>query len=906
MPELPDREENVPQACVASASYLTSEASARLATERAEALQTDLRIARLQLGYMRRSLSWRITEPLRWVRGLSRGITPQGTSLKSAWNNFRNFYQSHRKPTDIVNYVAAAWKDHRKTVSGLEAVEHPVFVATETVRQFFNQRAPAAKGRLQPRFLLIADLMIPQCVKYRVTQKVEMLSALGWTVEVADWRDGTHAFSALQVATEVIFYRVPGTDASMLLLQEAQRLGLAPFWEVDDLLFDSKSYQENTNLNSLSIEERSELLRSAGHYLQAMQFCGRAIASTEGLAEQMRSAGIREVAVLENGLDTDTLNHADRLLSSRQPKDPNAIWICYGSGSRAHDRDFREAEDGLLAAMEKDIRLHLHIIGPVTCSDALLRFQHRIRRTSEVSYAEYLAYLAQADIAIAPLEATVFNECKSNIKFLEAAVLRVPSICSPTAAFRRIIQNGHNGLLATTTEDWRKGFLSLAHDEALRGSIGLRAEAAVHDLYAPDKIRDFQVASLFSPPAPFTPRKPRVLQVNVFFAPRSFGGATIVVEALCAPLIKAGYDVSILTTRPVIEPLPEGAMRYEWNDLDVFSVVAGRHAEADNLSIARYLERWIRSWNVDLVHFHAIQDMGASMALQCKALGIPYVISLHDCWWLSNNLFIGRDDGSFHLDDSSPTGKPVESTADIYQRARRVMMREALSGAALILSPSEEHRALYVKNGVNRNQIKINRNGFSWPSRPRASRADREPLRFGFVGGMGPAKGFDLIRKAFERVQRSDWSLTLVDNTLSLGFASIDVSDWKITGRIRTIPAYTQSEIDDFYDEIDVLLFPSQWPESYGLAVREALARDVWVITTTPGGQSEEIVDGINGTLIPIIDDATDLRLAVEAALHRQDLFVSYLNPHKHTLPTYDSQARELITFYDQALNRQG
>lgn len=105
-------------------------------------------------------------------------------------------------------------------------------------------------------------------------------------------------------------------------------------------------------------------------------------------------------------------------------------------------------------------------------------------------------------------------------------------------------------------------------------------------------------------------------------------------------------------------------------------------------------------------------------------------------------------------------------------------------------------------------------------------------MRFGFVGGQEAVKGFPLVREVFEGLESSDWELVLIDNTLNLGFASMDVSGWKVKGKISIQPAYGDATRDAFFNSIDVLLFPSQWMESYGLTVREALSRDVWVIST--------------------------------------------------------------------------
>jgi O-antigen biosynthesis protein len=98
---------------------------------------------------------------------------------------------------------------------------------------------------------------------------------------------------------------------------------------------------------------------------------------------------------------------------------------------------------------------------------------------------------------------------------------------------------------------------------------------------------------------------------------------------------------------------------------------------------------------------------------------------------------------------------------------------------------------------------------------------------------------------------------------LNLGFASYQRKDLAGISGVEIVPAYTQSNIDDFFAGIDVLLFPTQWKESFGLTVREALARNVWVIATDAGGVVEDIKPGQNSFIVPFGDTGEGLKQAV-------------------------------------------
>ncbi|MDG6094357.1 glycosyltransferase [Acetobacter sp. AN02] len=777
--------------------------------------------------------------------------------------------------------------------------------------------APVSSGRLRemtPKLLIIAELSLQQCAKYRVWQRQEQLESLGWDVAVTDWRDQETALSGLQVCTEVIFYRVPGFPTVLRLTEEARRLGLSPWWEVDDLIFDESQYNENGNLSSLGARERNDLLKGVRLFRIAMLSCSRAIASTPALAECMRQAGVAETRVIRNALDADTLHIADEARLAAGGVRGDDLTIVYGSGSRTHDRDFVEAAGGILAAMKREPRLRLRIIGDLTLPPEFGLMEGRVERLAARDYRSYMRLLAGADISIAPLEPTLFNDAKSNIKFLESAVLGVPCICSPRAEFREAVRDGETGLLAEGDAQWAEAILRLAGDADLRRSLGDAARRDVLVEYSPEAIRAAQVEPVFPrcrdghDPVPGAAL--RVMTANVYFAPRSFGGATLIAEEMSWRLVAGGAELSVFTSRPPgLADRYNASLRYETHGLPVLGcVVPPDHDRVAALDVPRNTAQfadWVRAMRPDIVHIHALQGLGLGLVRCCAAEGIPVAITLHDAWFLCDRQFMVRADGRycFQRKISLRTCQSCVPEAR-HLSEREIMMRQALDAATILLTPSESHRQLYIANGIASEKILVNRNGFYWPEAPRPARPAGAPLRFGYVGGTEDVKGYSILREAFESLDRSDWSLTLVDNKLNLGFASIFISGWKVRGQVQVAPAYDRAGMDAFFAGIDVLVFPSQWMESYGLTVREALARDVWVIATAPGGQAEDIEDGVNGTLIPLDDTLRGLRRAVTGLLDAPGRFGAYENPHKDRLPDFDGQAKELLEILEQTVAR--
>ena len=900
--------------------------SLHLQEMRIRALQSTLEERVLRVEGLENSASWRLTGPIRLLRSLAAGRLPSGVMLRDV----------ARRARDIV-HVEGGHGLRRRVVPRMHALLHRTLgttLGTAFGRPPRRQgpvlepwTAPAAPVRLRRSVLIIAELSVPQCAKYRVWQKQEHFRRLDWPCLVLDWHETEAAFSALQCCTEVIFYRVPAQASVLGLIAEAGRLGLRPFWEVDDLIFDETLYRQNGNLATLPPSLRDEVLSGVRLYRQAMLACGRTIASTPTLARCMRDAGIVEAACIENALDDETIDAARALRHARaaRPAAPaGAATIVYGSGTRTHDADFALAAPAIERLMRAHPALRLRIIGDLTLPNALHRFGTRVEALAGTNYRDYLRLLSEADIATAPLEATLFNDAKSNIKFQEAAILGLPCVASPRAAFADIMVQDRNGLLAESGVQWEQALDRLIRDPALRDRLGRQALEDVTQRYAPERIAASQLLPLFGPAeaAPTSARKLRILTVNVFLWPRSFGGATIVAEELARRLhARDDTEIAVFTSRGEIEQRPAALLRYDWDGIPVFAAplpppddhVAG----FDNPAAVRQFGAVLDAWRPDVVHAHSIQGFGAGILRLCQERGIPYVITLHDAWWLCDRQFMVRGNGHYCFQtriDLAVCQACVPHARHL--EARAAILRQVLHGAAHLLCPSASHRQLYLANDIAPGSISVSRNGVRLPGRPRTPRRPGSPTRFGFVGGNEAIKGFHLLRGAFEDLfsgsgsdddaadarAAAEWELVLVDNTLNLGFSSIDVSGWRVSDRITVIPAYAQDGLDGFFDRIDVLLFPSQWKESFGLTVREALARDVWVIATAPGGQSEEIVDGVNGRLIPLDGRASGLVAAIEEILSNPAMLDGYVNPHRHTLADYAAQAEALHAVLDRAV----
>ena len=83
---------------------------------------------------------------------------------------------------------------------------------------------------------------------------------------------------------------------------------------------------------------------------------------------------------------------------------------------------------------------------------------------------QYMAFYAEADIALAPLVPSIFNACKSNIKVLEAGCKNIPIIVSNVPPY----DSCPHAVKVSRQSDWYVNFKRLVKDRSYRIDAGMR------------------------------------------------------------------------------------------------------------------------------------------------------------------------------------------------------------------------------------------------------------------------------------------------------------------------------------------------------------------------------------------------------------------------------------------------
>ncbi len=738
-----------------------------------------------------------------------------------------------------------------------------------------------------------------------------MFQQLGIPTKSLRWRDEKECNSAIQIYSLVIFYRVPGTPAVLLMINEAKRLGIPVFWEADDLIFNKELYSQAAIMNSMPSSTRKLLLDGAELYEAALRACGAGIASTKRIADAMKNIVPGPVHIIENAAANNLWEIAKT--TKRKHRVDSKIVIFYGSGTNTHDVDFALVSSAIATVMTEFPNVELKLVGELTVPDALRHFGKRIAHLDFMPLQDYADHLASADISLAPLVLEEFNEAKSNIKFLEASIFGVPSICSPRQPFREIIQHNVNGFLAETTTEWESALRCLILDASLRRQIGVAAKQSVWNRYRIETLSISQLAPWVSGYSKENGHdKIRVLVCNVFFSPDSFGGATVIAEQMARHLNE--YDnitVLALATETRQELLPLEYRRSEHLGIPTIHVrlpnTSNTHLQYDHPEFVPYFSDIVIAFKPDVVHFHSIQGMGSAIVEYCNKQHIPTIVTVHDSWWLCARQFMVDNTGQFCSQfkiDTELCSMCTKTPELIHQRIDTLMSR--LKEVTVVLAPSNYQESLYAINGIRKEKLRVNRNGVRKPVTLEVSKSTDGPIRFAVVSGDEPLKGARLIVKALALLpDYKDYELLVVDYTQNLGHTSVRKKNWVIPGQLRIVSAYNQHTIDQFFSQVDVLLFPTLMKESFGLTVREALIRDVWVIASDAGGVVEDIVPGENGQIFPL-GSTNALSKAIRWVLDNPDRIKNHANKHKDKIRTFRQQADELYLIIKDTVRKDG
>ncbi len=404
--------------------------------------------------------------------------------------------------------------DYTREKGLLPAVRHSYFILRETRSRSKirsrrnghvqgNQFSPAlsAENGKFTIFFLSGEPGTPGH-KYRISCLAASLPESRYQVQILrHGLDDLNQCLSIETHIDLLWiWRLP-LDAELPPLLNALRTrGTRIHYDVDDLMINPALAKTKLidGIRSMGLEE-DDVRKFYQKHHEMLMFADHASSPTQVLTSQMLFINPQVRTVPNTFTSGDLIKSRKARLSK---KSEGLFRMGYASGSRTHQKDF----EGILPAVCEILRQYPDsrlVVYPQTLLlneyPDLAPFEAQIEKREMVPVEELVYEYAHYDVNLCPLETgNIFCECKSQLKFFEAALCKTPTVASPTDPFAKYIHHGENGFLANTPEEWTACLQTLAADPQFRSAMGERAYRSVLWAFSPDQLR-LSLESVFFP-----------------------------------------------------------------------------------------------------------------------------------------------------------------------------------------------------------------------------------------------------------------------------------------------------------------------------------------------------------------------------------------------------------------------
>ncbi|MCG6574560.1 glycosyltransferase [Pseudomonas sp. AF32] len=266
---------------------------------------------------------------------------------------------------------------------------------------------------------------------YRVTAPLAELEAAGRVIaRVAYESPSTVEIERLSPDTIVLQGRYSEGAAGDILRMKKYSSALRIF-ELDDYVVSAPKKNTHARNKPSNIEQ---MLR------EGIGLCDRVVVTTPSLADALSSMH-NEIRIVPNMLPPEPWS---RLTSRRATSSkPRVGW----GGGTSHSGDLE-----IIADVVKQLANEVEWVFFGMCPEALRPYIHEFHGSVGLNTYPFKLASLNLDLALAPLEFHIFNDCKSNLRLLEYGACGYPVICTDTKAYDGFLPC--TKVRSNSTEEW--------------------------------------------------------------------------------------------------------------------------------------------------------------------------------------------------------------------------------------------------------------------------------------------------------------------------------------------------------------------------------------------------------------------------------------------------------------------
>jgi len=231
-------------------------------------------------------------------------------------------------------------------------------------------------------------------------------------------------------------------------------------YDIDDAIYTAHSAELARIKQNIRVNTAIEYMKTAKHMIVELP-------STEEVAKQY----CNNVTTILGPIDINRYHPSDK---SRHEM-VTVGWI----GSHGNTFYLFEIQDVLEKLCRKHNNLQVKLIG----TRGFHSNEYKIKLVEWSLHTE-LQELASFDIGIMPLTDDEWSRGKGNYKQLQYMALGIPSVVSPVGVNTTLLQEGVNGSLAKTNQEWEEKLSKLIENKQLREELGRRSRDMVAKNYS--------------------------------------------------------------------------------------------------------------------------------------------------------------------------------------------------------------------------------------------------------------------------------------------------------------------------------------------------------------------------------------------------------------------------------------
>lgn len=373
----------------------------------------------------------------------------------------------------------------------------------------------------------------------------------------------------------------------------------------------------------------------------------------------------------------------------------------------------------------------------------------------------------------------------------------------------------------------------------------------------------------------------RILHVVHQYLPDHVGGTELATLELARAQVSAGHRVAVFHRacgEPGLHVAPEGqpaplvyrAQTACGGPSERF--LSGVWHPGLERAFAAVLERE----RPQIVHVQHLMGLPLSIIGQLRRARIPFVVTLHDYWFVCPNAQLLTNDRQevcagprWWLNctrcAAARTRKPwltlvAPALVPLFGLRHR-LLGETIRRAGCVIAPSQFVTCAAAAHRVPAVRLRVVPHGID-PAAVQPRVEERADLcRFAYVGGLSWQKGVHVLIEAFNDVP-SGAVLAVHGDEMVFPEYSSRLRAAIRSPRIRFGGRLSREQVWQTLARTDVLVVPSLWYENSPLVIQEAFAAGVPVVASAVGALPEHVHHEVDGLLVPPGDPAA-LRDAV-------------------------------------------